>query len=36
MPISTARLEPAAIDALCNAAVLRVTLADGLSRRQSA
>ena len=29
MPISTARLEPAAIDALCNAAVLRVTLADG-------
>jgi hypothetical protein len=29
MPISTARLEPAAIDVRREAAVLRVTLADG-------
>ena len=29
MPISIARLEPAAIDVQCDAAVLRVTLADG-------
>jgi hypothetical protein len=29
MPISIARLEPAAIDVQCDVAVLRVTLADG-------